>query len=76
MLNICDRYYDHGLFKRLEEHCRQAGQESMKLGYANCALPVVLEHNTPNNSIPLLGAETNDVTGHSMRPLFYLRDLH
>jgi hypothetical protein len=29
----------------------------MKYGYANCALPLVLEHNTPNNSISLLWAD-------------------
>ena len=58
MLTLCDKYYDHALFKRLEKHCREAGMDTMKLGYAYCALPVVLEHNTPNNSIPLLWAET------------------
>jgi hypothetical protein len=78
MLDLCKRYYDHSLFKRLEEHCREACQTDMKLGYANCALPVVLDHNTPNNSIPLLWAETNG-TGHGdrpMQPLFYRRDRH
>jgi hypothetical protein len=75
--SLCNKYYDHALFKRLEKHCREAGMTTMKLGYANCALPVVLEHNTPNNSIPLLWAETpggNDV--HSMQPLFFRRDRH
>ena len=76
MLDICKRYYDHGLFKRLEQHCLQNGQKDMKLGYADCALPVVLDHNTPNNSIPLLWAETNGGPGHNMRPLFYRRDRH
>ena len=60
-----------------ERHCREAGQSDMKLGYANCALPIVLEHNTPNNSIPLLWAETTGKGGaHRMRPLFYRRDRH
>jgi hypothetical protein len=74
MLDLCDRYYDHSLFERLEKHCRQAGQTNMKLGYADCALPVVLDHNTPNNSIPLLWAETNG--SPQMLPLFYRRDRH
>lgn len=77
ILDLCERYYDNALFERLREHCEQAGQKTMSLGYANCALPVVLDHNTPNNSIPLLWAETdgkNDV--HQMRPLFFRRDRH
>lgn len=76
-LRLCDKYYDHALFKRLEKHCREAGMDTMKLGYARCALPVVLEHNTPNNSIPLLWAETSGGEGvHAMEPLFFRRDRH
>ena len=33
------------------------GGTSFQLGYAGCQLPVVLSHNTPNNSIYLLWAE-------------------
>jgi hypothetical protein len=77
MLDLGDRYYDHEIFTRAEKHCREAGQNDMKLGYAECALPIVLEHNTPNNSIPLLWAETIGNGGaHQMRPLFYRRDRH
>jgi hypothetical protein len=77
VLGLCGRYYDHSLFKRLEKHCREAGMDTMKLGYAYCALPVVLEHNTPNNSIPLLWAETAGADGaHAMQPLFFRRDRH
>lgn len=75
-LALCDKYYDHALFKRLEKHCLQAGMTTMKLGYADCALPVVLEHNTPNNSIPLLWAETAGEGAPAMRPLFFRRDRH
>ena len=77
ILELCGRYYDHELFMRLEKHCREAGQSDMKLGYADCALPIILEHNTPNNSIPLLWAETSGENGaHAMRPLFRRRDRH
>lgn len=76
-LALCDKYYDHALFRRLERHCREAGMDNMKLGYACCALPVVLEHNTPNNSIPILWAETvGDDGAHAMEPLFFRRDRH
>lgn len=76
MLELCDKYYDHDLYIRLKKHCDEAGQSDMKRGYAKCALPLVLEHNTPNNSIPLLWAETQGGLGHPMRPLFRRRDRH
>ncbi len=76
MLALCDKYYDHELYERLKKHCDEAGQTDMKRGYANCALPLVLEHNTPNNSIPLLWAETGGKQGHAMTPLFRRRDRH
>ena len=75
-MNLCERYYDHDLYLRLEEHCQQAGQSDMKFGYADCALPLVLEHNTPNNAIPLLWAETEGEQGTQMCPLFFRRDRH
>ena len=76
VLALCEKYYDHALYLRLKEHCDEAGQSDMKLGYANCALPLVLEHNTPNNSIPLLWAETAGEHGPAMTPLFRRRDRH
>ena len=76
MLALCDKYYDNDLYIRLKKHCDEAGQKDMKRGYAKCALPLILEHNTPNNSIPLLWAETEGKEGPAMRPLFRRRDRH
>ena len=76
IVSLCSRYYDHSLFKRLEKHCQEAGQNNMRYGYADCALPVVMEHNTPNNSIPLLWAETDGKEGVAMQSLFHRRDRH
>ncbi len=76
IVDLCGRYYDDDLFKRLEKHCREAGQTDMKYGYADCALPLILEHNTPNNALPLLWAETDGELGAPMRPLFFRRDRH
>jgi len=76
IVDMCSKYYDHDLFLRLEKHCKEAGQTDMKYGYSNCALPLVLEHNTPNNSIPLLWAETDGKHGEHMNSLFYRRDRH
>lgn len=76
IVDLCARYYDHELYLRLEKHCREAGQSNMRFGYANCALPLVLEHNTPNNSVPLLWAETSGEHGKPMQALFMRRDRH
>jgi hypothetical protein len=56
--------------------------EHLGLGYAGCALPLVLDHNTPNNSVALLWAETDGgardggVVAPAMRPLFRRRQRH
>lgn len=77
ILDICDRYYDAGLDIRLDEHLKASGIPTVKYGFARCALPLIMDHNTPNNSIPLLWAETEAEPGnHSMQPLFRRRDRH
>lgn len=77
IIALCEKYYDHALFLRLAEHAGEAEQTDLKMGYADCALPLVLEHNTPNNSVPLLWAETvGGEHGPAMRPLFRRRDRH
>ncbi|MGD9562405.1 MAG: hypothetical protein AB7F88_09335 [Pyrinomonadaceae bacterium] len=43
---ICDKYYDEAIE---DEHTG-----NVKYGYADCGLPVVLHHNTPNNSLFIL----------------------
>jgi hypothetical protein len=53
VVNLCknDRYYDAG---ELEDEHTKKGGDNVKMGFGKCALPVVLAHNTPNNSVPLL----------------------
>ena len=75
-ISLCKQYYDPQLYERLKKHCNEVGQMDMRYGYANCALPLVLEHNTPNNTISLIWAETNGTLDHAMRPLFRRRDRH
>ncbi|OKH72775.1 hypothetical protein EB72_20130 [Mycobacterium sp. SWH-M1] len=76
---LARKYYDPVL---VTEHTRVGGTEDMKLGYGGCALPLVLDHNTPNNSLPLLWAETegsqaaDEVSIPAMRPLFRRRQRH
>jgi hypothetical protein len=72
-LKLVDTYYDDSI----ETKHMKLGGEDARLGFGKCALPLVLEHNTPNNSLALLWADTDGENGkHSMRPLFRRRQRH
>lgn len=61
---------------RLEnDSTRVGGTDDIKFGYGYCGLPLVLEHNTPNNSLPLIWADLPDGIPE-MRPLFRRRQRH
>lgn len=45
------KYYDESA---TDKHIAVGRTENARMGFAGCALPVVLSHNTPNNSIYLL----------------------
>ena len=61
----------------IETKHMKLGSEDARLGFGGCALPLILEHNTPNNSLALLWAETDGEDGkHAMRPLFRRRQRH
>jgi hypothetical protein len=60
-----DRYYRT---RAMDEHELKGETDDMKLGFAGCALPLVLAHNCPNNSVFLLWADRLE-TG-SARGLF------
>lgn len=53
VIQLCkdEAYYDAAEIE--DEHIRKGGK-NVKLGFGQCALPLVLAHNTPNNSVPLL----------------------
>jgi len=71
---ICKKYYNPSIE---DKHSQECGDGDMTFGYCQCALPIVLEHNTPNNSLPLLWAETTSHNSHhAMRPLFRRRQRH
>jgi hypothetical protein len=71
--SLTQRYYDAGI----ESDHSRVGGDDIRLGFGNAALPVVLEHNTPNNSVALLWAESTSSTAeHAMRPLFRRRQRH
>jgi hypothetical protein len=71
---LIDVYYN----KQIETgSTRVGGTDDIKYGYGYCGLPLVLEHNTPNDSLPIIWAETSDANGqHAMRPLFRRRERH
>lgn len=37
-----------------DAHWKEGGTKDPRLGFADCALPLILHHNTPNNSLPIL----------------------
>lgn len=77
-IELTQTYYDPVLRTK---HTDVGGVDHLGLGYGGCALPLVLEHNTPNNSVALLWAETDGgtrdgVPAPAMRPLFRRRQRH
>ena len=70
LVALLRRCYDPGIE---DEHTRR----DIWFGYKQCGLPLVLEHNTPNNSVALLWAESKaGATPHQMKPLFARRKRH
>ena len=57
-----EKYFDH----RTDDEHAAVGKSTMRFGFADGRLPLVLGHNTPNNSIYVLWAED----GHSVLGLF------
>ena len=67
-----EQYYD----SVIETDSIRVGGKTAKRGFGECGLPLILEHNTPNNSVALLWAETAGEKGHPMRPLFRRAQRH
>lgn len=59
--SLLDAYYDPSI----EDDHTSKGGTNLKYGFAQCGLPLILSHNTPNNTLSLLWARSR-----SMRPLF------
>ena len=47
----------------MDDHWKEGGTKDPKLGFADCALPLILHHNTPNNSLPILYRNESGFTG-------------
>lgn len=81
-IELADKYFDPEDPTLNNKHIDEGGTDA-KLGFSACALPLILEHNTPNNSVALLWADTPGSDGrdgatprHAMRPLFRRRQRH
>jgi hypothetical protein len=71
---LIQKYYNSGIET---DHTRKGGGKDVRLGFGQCALPLVMEHNTPNNSIPLIWADVDSKNSEpQMRPLFRRRQRH
>lgn len=78
LIKLTNDYYDPIIRTK---HTDVGGVTHLGLGYGGCALPLVLDHNTPNNAVALLWAETTGgdregVHAPAMRPLFRRRQRH
>jgi hypothetical protein len=72
-MSLIDKYYN----PVIETSHTLLGGTNVRLGFGSGALPLVLEHNTPNNSLALLWADTAPSDGEPiMRPLFRRRQRH
>lgn len=69
LTSLIEAHYDIGI---QDDHTG----ENIWYGYKQCGLPLVLEHNTPNNSIALLWAESKKDATPRMKPLFARRKRH
>lgn len=72
---LTERYYDPAI----QTKATAVGGEHVKRGFGDCGLPLILEHNTPNNSLALLWAESPSAgteDQHAMRPLFRRAQRH
>lgn len=75
---LSEKYYNSSIET---DSTRKGGYDRMNLGYGKCALPVVMGHNTPNNSVALLWYECEPRVHEGkdepeMRPLFRRRQRH
>jgi hypothetical protein len=51
LMDILIKYFDETI---IDNHIQKGRIEKPYLGFDECALPVILNHNTPNNSLPIL----------------------
>jgi hypothetical protein len=50
-MELAKKYFDD---KIINKHYRKGKHDNPHLGFNECGLPLILNHNTPNNSLPIL----------------------
>lgn len=55
-IKLLEKYHDPSI---QDKHYKVGTHTKPYLGFSECALPVILGHNTPNNSVPLLWYDEN-----------------
>lgn len=61
---LCERFFDKDVL--FDDHLAKGGAHG-HLGFSGAALPVVLHHNTPNNSISLLWADSSNEPNSALK---------
>lgn len=56
MIKILQKYFDNDI---IDEHYKKGRHDKPFLGFDECSLPLILSHNSPNNTIPLLWFDEN-----------------
>jgi hypothetical protein len=76
LLEMSRRYFDEANYEVLGQHVKAAPGD-VRIGFGDGRLPLVLSHNTPNNSISLLWADTTgQANSGNQRGLFPRRHRH
>lgn len=76
VLDMCRRYFDPANYDILGDHIKMS-EGDVRVGFGDGRLPLVLSHNTPNNSISLLWADTmGRPSSNNQRGLFPRRHRH
>ncbi|MBV6445729.1 MAG: hypothetical protein IFNCLDLE_02014 [Ignavibacteriaceae bacterium] len=75
LVSLISEFYDESI---QSTHTTTHTSDNISYGYRQCGLPLVLDHNTPNNSVALLWAKSKDssVSPQKMRPLFHRKERH
>lgn len=59
-ISLSEKYFDKSIIDR---HYKEGKHDKPHLGFNECCLPLILNHNTPNNSLPLLWFPDDKVKG-------------
>jgi hypothetical protein len=59
-IELVKNYFDKGIIDR---HYKEGKHDEPYLGFNECCLPVILSHNTPNNSLPILWFPDDKIIG-------------